>query len=96
MARRSGPGARSSAFEARQNNDYVFTEPDGGPTHPESITNRWDAAVKRSGLRRVRFHDVRHAHASLLAHVGVDMVTISKRLGHSTPTLTMNLYVHAN
>jgi len=87
---------RMLAGEARVTNDYVFTEPDGNVTHPESITNRWDAAVKRSGLRRQRFHDARHAHASVLAHNGVDMVTISKRLGHSTPTLTMNLYVHAN
>jgi integrase len=87
---------RMLAGEARVTNDYVFTEPDGSATHPESITNRWDAAVKRSGLRRQRFHDVRHAHASLLAHNGLDMVSISKRLGHSSPTLTMNLYVHAN
>jgi integrase len=45
------------------------------------------------GLRR-RFHDLRHAHASYLVRAGVDVRTVAGRLGHSTPSLTLNVYGH--
>jgi integrase len=43
---------------------------------------------------RVSFHALRHTHASYLLHLNVDPVTISKRLGHSSPAVTLSIYAH--
>ncbi|MDX2565262.1 tyrosine-type recombinase/integrase [Streptomyces sp. TX20-6-3] len=50
------------------------------------------AAGERQQLRRVRLHDLRHGQASLMLAAGVDMAIVSKRLGHSTVTITTDLY----
>ena len=50
--------------------------------------------VRRSGLPRVRFHDLRHTHATLLLKAGVPIKVVSERLGHSTPGFTMATYQH--
>jgi len=42
----------------------------------------------------VSFHGLRHTHASQLIDAGVDIVTISKRLGHSSPNVTLQIYAH--
>ncbi len=43
---------------------------------------------------RKRFHDLRHSHASHLVRAGVDVRTVAGRLGHSTPSMTLNVYGH--
>jgi len=45
-------------------------------------------------LPEIRFHDLRHCHASMLLEQGVDIKTISDRLGHSTITMTADIYSH--
>jgi integrase len=50
--------------------------------------------VARSGLPRIRLHDLRHTHATLLLKGGVPMKVVSERLGHSTPGFTMATYQH--
>jgi integrase len=50
--------------------------------------------VIRSGLPRVRFHDLRHAHATLLLCQGVHPKVVSERLGHSTVGITLDIYSH--
>jgi integrase len=50
-------------------------------------------ALARAGLK-FRFHDLRHACASLLLANGTDVVTVQQRLGHSTPVQTLNTYSH--
>jgi integrase len=50
--------------------------------------------VHRSGLPRLRFHDLRHTHATLLLKAGVPIKVVSERLGHSTPGFTMATYQH--
>ena len=53
-------------------------------------------ALARAGLpRSVRIHDLRHAHATLMRKAGVDLKTVSERLGHSTIAITADLYTHA-
>jgi integrase len=49
--------------------------------------------MKRSGVRRIRFHDLRDTHASLLAKAGVPIEVISKRLGHSDISITYDRYI---
>jgi len=48
----------------------------------------------RLGLADVTFHALRHTHASQLIDAGADIVTISKRLGHASPNLTLAVYAH--
>ncbi|MEY2457049.1 MAG: hypothetical protein QOK06_2143, partial [Acidimicrobiaceae bacterium] len=48
----------------------------------------------RSGLPRIRFHDLRHTHASLLVAAGVPIKVVSERLGHAHPAFTMHTYQH--
>lgn len=50
--------------------------------------------VARSGLPRIRLHDLRHTHATLLLKGGVPIKVVSERLGHSTPGFTMATYQH--
>jgi integrase len=52
-------------------------------------------ALRRAGVRRVRYHDLRHSFASNLLAAGVDIVTVSKSLGHSKVHITLNTYSHA-
>src|SRR6185436_14365676 len=50
--------------------------------------------VARSGLPRIRLHDLRHTHATLLLKAGVPIEVVSERLGHATPAFTMATYQH--
>jgi integrase len=53
----------------------------------------WSRLAKELGIK-VSFHGLRHTHASMLIDRGVDVVTISKRLGHSSPAITLQVYAH--
>ena len=72
----------------------VFTREDGRPLRPEYATRHFQALTKKSGLRAVRLHDLRHANASLALEAGVAMKVVSERLGHSSITVTADLYSH--
>lgn len=74
--------------------DLVFTTPIGTPLDPSNVTKQFHAALKRAGLPRIRFHDLRHSCASLLLAQGVPARTIMETLGHSQISLTMNTYSH--
>ncbi|MFC7686656.1 tyrosine-type recombinase/integrase [Ureibacillus sp. GCM10028918] len=50
--------------------------------------------VKCAGVSNIRFHDIRHTHASILISAGIDIVKISKRLGHANPKITLEFYAH--
>lgn len=64
------------------------------PLPDTTITRKKDEAIKRSGVRRIRLHDFRHSHASNLIGNGVDIVAVSKRLGHSDVSITLSIYTH--
>ena len=54
-----------------------------------------DNALKKANIeRKIRFHSLRHTHASILLSQGVQVVSVSKRLGHANPTVTMQTYAH--
>jgi integrase len=52
-------------------------------------------AVKKSGVRKLTIHSLRHAHASILIAKGVPITAISKRLGHTSPKVTLSIYSHS-
>jgi integrase len=72
----------------------VFTTTIGTPLDGTMVTEAFQAALRRAGLRKIRFHDLRHSCASLLLAQGVPARVVMEVLGHSTITLTMNTYSH--
>jgi integrase len=82
------------SFDTSDDDAYVFARPDGAPTHPHLLSDAFKKMVKRSALPRIRLHDLRHTHATLLLKAGVPIKVVSERLGHSTPGFTMATYQH--
>ena len=72
----------------------LFGAPDGSLLSPDLLTQAWRAAVRTHGLPPITLHALRHTHASALIAAGVDVVTISKRLGHANPAITLKVYSH--
>jgi integrase len=68
--------------------------PDGTPWPPDRFTDAYVAFARRVGAQGIRFHDLRHTHASELLSAGTPVKTVSKRLGHANATVTMNIYAH--
>jgi integrase len=75
--------------------DLVFARPEGGPIHPDYISQLFDRTVARLGMRRIRLHDLRHTHATLGLAAGVPAKVMSDRLGHATVAFTQDTYMHA-
>lgn len=74
--------------------DFVIAERDGSPVHPDRLTKLFQQAVKASGVRRIRLHDLRHTHASLALQAGIPVKVVSERLGHESPGFTLSQYAH--
>jgi integrase len=72
----------------------VFAEPAGGFVDPESAAKVFDRRVARSGLPRIRFHDLRHSHVAHLIAAGVHARVISERVGHASVSFTLDRYGH--
>lgn len=64
------------------------------PLAENTITRVKDRAIKKTGVKRIRLHDFRHSHASNLIANGVNIVVVSKRLGHSDINMTLSKYTH--
>jgi integrase len=75
--------------------ELVFAQPNGKPLHLNDV-RRGDfrKILKQAGLPRIRFHDLRHCHATLLLRQGVNPKVVQERLGHSTPAFTLAVYSH--
>jgi integrase len=70
----------------------VFTRPDGTALDPCSVSRRFDRLVARSGLPRTRLHDLRHTSASIGLASGESLLEVSRRLGHSSISVTADIY----
>jgi integrase len=88
--------ALEAAFDRSGNpltdGDYVATRLDGQPVHPLTLFNRFQRHAQRAGLRKIRFHDSRASHVQASYALGVDPVTVSRRVGHSRTSTTLDLY----
>lgn len=73
-----------------KNSDFLFNK-----EHIDDITKWFNRFLRRHDLKHMRFHDLRHTHATLLISNGVNMKTVSTRLGHSSINTTLNLYTHS-
>lgn len=74
--------------------DYVCVDPMGSLLTPNYISGSFPKLLEKHGLRRIRFHDLRHSCASLLLSNGVPMKQIQEWLGHSDFSTTANIYAH--
>ena len=74
--------------------DYICVDEIGDLSSPNYITGAFPKLLERSGLRRIRFHDLRHSCASMLLANGVAMKQIQEWLGHSDFSTTANIYAH--
>ena len=74
--------------------DLVFSQYDGKPLLPDSITHAWHKLAIRCGLKGIRLHDARHTHASLMLKQGIHPKIVQERLGHSSIQITLDTYSH--
>ena len=72
----------------------VFSTIEGDYLKPNGISRSWRQTCKAKKLPRVAFHSLRHCHASALIRAGIDILTISRRLGHSKAAMTLDVYGH--
>lgn len=77
-----------------EDHDLVFCTWHGRPLGHRNVGRAFDSIVERAGLPHVSFHALRHTHATVLLASGVPLVDVSARLGHSSPSITMDLYGH--
>lgn len=73
---------------------WVFTRPDGQPLHPQRLTDLFQAAAGEAGLPVIRLHDARHSCATLALTAGLHPKVVQHMLGHSSWSVTMDLYSH--
>jgi len=86
--------ARRAASACWVEHDLVLDRGDGSPRHPDTLSSGWYSFLKRSGLPHVRFHDLRHGHATLLLLSRVHPKVVSERLGHASVGITLDTYSH--
>jgi integrase len=74
--------------------ELVFTHRDGSPIHPACFSQTFNRRVATAHVPRIRFHDLRHTHATLALRARVHPKIVSERLGHSTVAITLDIYSH--
>lgn len=77
-----------------QAHDLVFPTEVGAPMHPVTLTKAFYDLVRKLDMAGLRFHDLRHSHASQLLRHGIHPKVVSERLGHSAVSVTMDTYSH--
>jgi integrase len=86
---------RGLAGDAYVDNDLVFPNPEGSPWPPDTFTTQFSKLAKSVGMRDFRFHDLRHAFASLTLGDGVSIKEVQTLLGHSSPVVTLSVYARS-
>ena len=74
--------------------DLVFSDAEGKPLLPNSVTHAWIKLVRRTGIKPIRLHDARHSHASIMLKQGTHPKIVQERLGHSSIAITLDTYSH--
>ncbi|MGB2979825.1 MAG: site-specific integrase, partial [Candidatus Zixiibacteriota bacterium] len=74
--------------------DFVFIRPDGSPINPNAISLAFRRIIRKTGLKDIRIHDLRHTHATLMLKAGIHPKVVSERLGHANIGITLDIYSH--
>lgn len=77
-----------------EDRDLVFASSVGTPLEPGTILRAWYRVLQRADVGHVRWHDLRHAHATLMLGAGVHPKVVSERLGHASVNITLDTYSH--
>jgi integrase len=85
---------RLAAGRRWRDGGFVFTTGAGAPLDSRNVTQSLQVSLAKAGLPRQRFHDLRHAYATLLLAAGEELATLSKSLGHSNLSTTADVYAH--
>jgi integrase len=86
---------RTLMGEAYEDGDLVFAREDGSHLHPDGFADAFQRQAKAAKVPRIRFHDLRHTHATLALAAGIHPKVVSERLGHASITITLDTYSHA-
>jgi integrase len=92
--RRRQLAERLAAGSRWHDGDYVFATPTGQSLDAANLTHRFHAALAAAGRPSQRFHDLRHACATLRVEQGEELAVVSRILGHASITTTANVYGH--
>ena len=84
----------ASGLGRSEPDDLVIAREDGREWAPDSLTSDWANTIRSLKLPTVTLHALRHTHVSQLIATGLDVVTVSRRIGHSNPTVTLTVYAH--
>lgn len=87
-------GDRTDATGRYAPGGWLFTSVRGGPVNPDLYSQTFDRLVARLDVPKIRLHDLRHTHATLLIKDGEALKVVSERLGHANPAFTMTTYQH--
>ena len=85
-------GALGDAWQDKD--DRIFTNDEGAPMFPDSVTQWFTKFVKRTALPKLTIHSLRHTYASLMIADGTPLVIVSHNLGHAQTSTTSNIYSH--
>lgn len=77
-----------------KDDELIFSQLDGKPLLPDTVTHAWIKLVRRTGLEGIRLHDARHSHASLMLKQGTHPKIVQERLGHASIQITLDTYSH--
>lgn len=81
--------------DSYDDHDLIFCQADGKPLHAHNITQRdFSRTIARASIPRIRFHDLRHCHATYLLRAGVNPKVVQEQLGHATAAFTLSVYSH--
>jgi integrase len=94
VAARQQRQAREQAARWRNPWDLVFTAPDGRWHDPDGLTRAFRRLVEMAPVPRIRLHDIRHTHGTLMLQAGVPVKVVSERLGHASVRMTLDVYAH--
>jgi integrase len=79
---------------AYRSHDLVFTVSDGGPVNARNLLRAFYRMLEVAGVPHIRFHDLRHTHATMLLEQDVHPKIVSERLGHASVAITLDTYSH--
>ncbi|WP_230321277.1 tyrosine-type recombinase/integrase [Planococcus salinarum] len=91
---------RFKTLENTEENEYINKEnlvlpsEAGSPINPSNLRRNFMSLINRAGVKKIRFHDLRHTHATLLLMQGVHPKIVSERLGHADTRMTLDRYSH--
>lgn len=87
---------RLAMGELWQDTGYIFTQENGLPIHPDTVTRIFGKLIQKAGLRHNRLHDTRHTHATELLRAGEPLHVVAHRLGHRDAMVTATIYAHVD